>query len=202
MYKFEHHMPTYTIPLKQELPCLEYDIAVYCDCLKSVISLPFPKYLSNYSECVNYHAKRIKTLKPKVFPDSYRVYIVDYRLNILFATLDLNGKIATYFSKYGKFGHDIEDYYYGDGEYIGDVTLSNFQHNNQQIKIFSSKYGFLPIEEFSMAAALVYDGAELVERRSLSQFQTILLMEKYKSKNLVDWKAIVSGVKNDFDYLN
>lgn len=57
MYKYEKHIPNYDIPLKSELPCLEYDIAVYCDCLKKVISVPFPEYLHEFNECVEYHSK-------------------------------------------------------------------------------------------------------------------------------------------------
>lgn len=52
-----------------------------------------------------------------------------------------------------------------------------------------------------MASALVFVGDHIDERRCLSQFQTQVLMQRYRSKNFVDWKEIVKQVSNDFRWL-
>ena len=200
MHKFENYIPEYDIPLKSVLPCLEYDVAVFCDCLKWIIPMPLPKYLRKFSECLIYYSNRVDELKPDTFPEAYRVYIMDYRLNILFAALDTTGKIATYFSKYGKYAHDIEDYCYGDGELIGDAIFPQMSYDSKSLLSFEKRYGFMPVDELSMASALVFQNEELLERRQISQFQTALLMEKFRSKNLIDWKSLVSRAKEDFGF--
>ena len=198
MYRFNNHVPDYDIPLKEELPWLPYDIAIYCDNLLRIIDMPFPEYLNDYYHVLVNHACKLKKMKCPAPIDSYRVYIIDYRLNVLFATLDSTGIIATYFSKYGKHGHMIEDYYYGDGSFIPGHILPGQPYDKQEMGEFSSEFGFLPMEEFSMSAAIVFSYNEMVERRPLSQFQTSLLMEKFHSKNLIDWKSIVKYTDCDF----
>ena len=114
----------YELSSKQTLPCFRYDLAVYCDCLKQVISVPLPPYLEDLSKRLDAYAKQIKRCRPAMFPEAYRVYLVDYRLNFLFAAYDETGEIATYFSKFGTFGHRLTDAYYGDGELIGGYSRS------------------------------------------------------------------------------
>lgn len=189
----------YELPLKQPLPCFHYDLAVYCDCLKKVISAPIPSYLEELSNLVDSYAKQIKKCKPKEFPEAYRVYLVDYRLNFLFAAYDVTGEIATYFSKYGKFAHRITDAYYGDGELIGDVPPMG-SYNVEEMLNFMLNYGFLPVEEIAAPAALVYDHDQLVERRILSQYQLCLLMEKFRSKNLVDWNRLIQDAQKLYPF--
>lgn len=188
------------VPLKSDIPCIEYDLSVFCKCLLDIIPAPIPKYLSKYSEKLHYYASRINDLKPSSFPEAYRAYIIDYRLNILFAALDTTGKMSTYFSKYGRFAPTIEDNYYGDGEKIGDALLPSFTYDANSLKRFLRSYGFLPVEELSMASALVYEEDELVERRLLSQYQTQLLMEKYRRQNLVDWKTLIQQEKDLYPF--
>lgn len=186
---------SYDLPLKEPLPCFYYDLALYCDCLKQVITAPMPPYLRELSERVDAYASQAKKCKPKEFPEPYRVYLVDYRLNFLFACLDETGKIATYFSRYGKRAHDLTDAYYGDGSLIGDVFPGG-TYDLQEMLNFTLHYGFLPVEELAAPAALVYDNDQLVERRILSQYQLCLLMEKFRSKNLVDWKRLIRDAKD------
>lgn len=200
MYKFNHHMPSYEIPLKQEIPCLEYDIACYCKLLLSNFPCKLPKYLESYGKCLRYHAKRQKSLKPSSFPDNFRVYIIDYRLNVLFAAFDPDGKIATCFSQYPLRSKMPEDYYYGDGEFIGGCLIPGEPYD-PSMRDFSLKYGFLPIEELAMACTLVFVDDHIDDHRPLSQFQTQVLMHRYRTKNLVDWKAITKSVSYDFKWL-
>ena len=88
MYKFNQHMSSYEVPLKQDLPCLKYDVSCYCELLLSVLPCSLPDYLSTFEKCLRRLARQKKSLKPTSFPTGYRVYIIDYRLNILFASLD------------------------------------------------------------------------------------------------------------------
>lgn len=85
MYKFNQHMSSYEVPLKQDLPCLKYDVSCYCELLLSVLPCSLPDYLSTFEKCLRRLARQKKSLKPTSFPTEYRVYIIDYRLNILFA---------------------------------------------------------------------------------------------------------------------
>ena len=202
MYKFnEKYSPSYDVPLKQPLPCLEYDICLYCKLLLEMISVPFPEYLRDYEECLRYHADRLNQVTPSEFSNELRVYIMDYRLNVLFAALDSDGKIATAFSKYPCNSTIPEDYYYGDGEYIGGSLYPGQRYDTRSMLNFSLKYGFLPIEELSMSTTLVFYGDHLDDRRPLSQFQTQVLMQRYRTKNLVDWNAIVKSISKDFTWL-
>lgn len=201
MYKFNRHMPSYEIPLKQPLPCLEYDVSCYCDLLLSIFPCPLPEYLETYEECLRHHANRRKQVTPSEFSNDLRIYIIDYRLNILFAALDSDGKIATGFSKYACQSSILEDYCYGDGEYIGGSLLPGEHYDTHSMADFSIKYGFLPIEELSMATALIFVGNHLDDRRPLSQFQTQVLMHRYRTKNLVDWNTIIKSISNEFKWL-
>lgn len=188
------------LPLKEDIPCLEYDYATFCKKLSEVIPPFLPPYLKNYQERLVYYSGNVETLRPASFPNAYRVYIVDSRLNILFAALDPTGKLATYFSKYVHASHTMEDYNFGDGSESGSQRLctSGFNYDTNQLITFSKKYGFLPIEEMSLASSLIYDGDKLEELRLLSQYQVQLLTEKFHSKNLVDWKILINHAKDNF----
>jgi len=191
----------YVVPFKddKEIPCFHYDIAHYCKLIKDIMPTPFPKYLCDYGELITDYSKQIKKVTPKFFPNAYRVYIIDYRLNVLFASLDTSGKIATSFSKYGKFGFRTEDYYYGIGESIGGV-FHGFNHDRIKLMSFLSDFGFLPIEELSMSAALIYNGAEIEERVKLSQYQVLALMERFRKNNFISWKQRIDNTKSLHPY--
>lgn len=201
MYRFNHTMLPYEIPTKEPLPCLEYDIACYCKLLLSTFPCKLPNYLESYEKCLKHNAKRLKQSKPSSFPNEFRIYLVDYRLNILFAALDPDGKIATGFSKYSCQSSIPEDYYYGNGEFIGGSLLPGEPYDAFSMSGFSSKYDFLPIEELSMASSLIFVGEHLDDRRPLSQFQTQVLMHRYRTKNLINWNAIVKNLSYDFPSL-
>lgn len=191
----------YFVPSKKEIPCLHYDIALYCKTLKQTIPFQFPDYLEDFTQKVNSYAKQTKECKPKEFPSAWRTYIIDYRLNILFAALDVTGNIATCFSNYGKYGANTEDYYYGDGSHVGHVFVEQskkgnaFVYDSDEMVSFLNANGFLPLEELSNASALVFGGSKLVEKRLISQYQTALLMEKFRNENLIDWETLVTSTR-------
>lgn len=185
---------SYTPHLKQPIPCIHYDLALYCDCLKKAITAPLPPYLIEISDFIDNCAKAIKKCKPSEFPEPYRVYLVDYRLNFLFAAFDSTGEISTFFSKYGKKAHRITDAYYGDGSLIGDV-MPGETYDLEEMLDFSGRYGFLPVEELAAPSALIYDNDQLVEKRLLSQYQLCLLMEKFSSENLIDWNPRIQDAE-------
>lgn len=188
------------LPLKSEIPCLEYDYAVFCKALSESLPPSLPAYLESYQKRLFYYAGSVHELIPDSLPKAYRIYIIDCRLNILFAALDPTGKVATYFSKYGHKSHTMEDYHFGDSSCLGAQKLCGpgFTYNTKQLAAFYEKYGFLPIEEMSLASAVIYEGAEIAERRLLSQYQVQHLSEKFHGKNLVDWKALINRTQNSF----
>lgn len=188
------------LPLKSEIPCLEYDYAAFCKALSESLPPSLPAYLESYQKRLFYYAGSVHKLLPSSFPKAYRVYIIDCRLNILFAALDPTGKMATYFSKYGHASHTMEDYYFGDGSTPDAQKLSGpgFTYDFKQMAAFSKKYGFLPIEEMSLASAVIYNGPDIAERRLLSQYQVQLLSEKFHGKNLVDWRMLINRTQSSF----
>ncbi len=210
MYRF--NIFDVDVPLKQPLPCLRYDFATYCNCLKQIIPAPFPEYLCELSDEIDDYSKQMKRCKPKFFPNAYRLYLIDYRLNILFAGLDTTGKMANCFCHYGKQAHRITDCYYGDGEFIGDFYAYReigedgengevkFSYNASEMRSFVTKYGFLPIEELAAPASMIFAGEHLVDCRSISQYQLCLLLERFRSKNIVDWKQLIKNAKSYYGY--
>ncbi|RKJ33394.1 hypothetical protein D7X33_39155 [Butyricicoccus sp. 1XD8-22] len=204
MYQF--NIFDVNIPLKQPLPCLHYDFATYCSCLKQIIPAPLPEYLLDLSDVLEDYSKQIKRCRPKSFPKEYRIYLIDYRLNILFAALDSTGNMANSFSRFGKEAYRITDCYYGDGELIGDFHAYKedgevkFSYNSSEMLSFVVKYGFLPIEELAAPTAMIFAGEDLLECRSLSQYQLCLLLEQFRSKNLLDWKQLIKDAKSYYGY--
>lgn len=186
----------FDVPLKKPLPFLKYDMALYCENLKKRILVEPPKYLQNYTSKMNEYIDKYLCAKPAEQIDAFRIYIVDYRLNILFAGLDSTGEIATFISKFSKRGNELEDCYYGDGEVIGDATIfdgsNGFIYDKKSIKRFSDEYKFVPLEELASAAVAIYDDDGLAEHLMLSQLQTTLLLQKYSNENLVDFKKLYS----------
>lgn len=190
MYKLIPKPPE-AIPLKTDFPCLEYDFLCYCDLMRNLFPFPLPDYLKEYDHFLNQHATAFKSCEIPTFPDGYRTYIIDSRFNILFAALDTTGIIATWFSKYGRRGHLLSDYCYGDGSLCGDAHPTQGYYP-AEIAYFSKNYGFIPVEEFSMSAAFVLKDKTVEERVFLSQYQTTLLIEKFRSKNVIEWKFLIN----------
>lgn len=194
-------------PLKQELPLLQYDIALYCNQFLKETCCVWPDYLNTLRDKVMSYATQLVTLKSRlrdVSPD-IRIYILDHRLNLLFTALDSTGTIASYMSKfcaqYKKY--ESEQYYYGDG-LNGESPLKPdlFELNGEEfytpdpkeLYSFNQQYGFVPSELFAVPAVLLFQGDSLKEIRRTTTEHCVLLMEKFHSKNLVDLKAILKGV--------
>lgn len=190
-----------SIPLKHELNCLNYDISLYCKFLIDCLHDTFPDYLRLYKSKIYSYANNIDKYKPNEFPLKYRVYIIDYRLNIIFAGLDTSGKMSTFFSKYGKYSHDIEDYYFGDGEKLEEKISGFINYNSKGLKKFSESYGFIPVEELSMSTILICADEEIQEHRLISTFQTMILLEKYRTKNEIDWKQIINRINKEYEWI-
>lgn len=198
----ENYYPDYILPLKTDIPCLEYDLSCHCEILKNLLPDKFPSDLHTFQKYMNYWASRKKELSSGPFPGPYRIYIIDNRLNILFATVTAEGEIPTFFSKYGKFGTQPEaDEYYGDGRAVGDAVIDgNFpetSYNKHSLSVFAEKYGFIPVEDLAMSTMLIFENEEVTDRRLLTQFQAALLMEKFHAKNLVNWKKLIRNVQED-----
>lgn len=193
----------FDVPLKKPLPFLKYDMALYCENLKKRIIVEPPEYLRDYKKKINECINKYLCSKPSEPVDAFRIYIVDYRLNVLFAGLDTTGEIATFFSKFGKRGNEVEDWYCGDGEVIGGAVVfdgsNGFIYDKKSIKKFSDEYKFVPLEELSSAAVAIFDDDGLAEYLMLSQLQTTLLLQRYSCENLVDFKKLYSTMDDVAD---
>ncbi len=202
----ENYYPDYLLPLKKDIPCLEYDFSCHCDILKNLLPDKFPSDLYNFQKYLNYWASRKEELSVGPYPGPYRIYIIDNRLNILFVAVTFEGKMPTFFSKYGKFGTEPEiDEYYGDGRAVGDAIIDkNFPettYDKHSLSKFAEKYGFIPVEDLAMSTMLIFEKEKIADRRLLTQFQTALLMEKFHAKNLVNWKKLIRNVQENNPFL-
>jgi hypothetical protein len=198
MYRFHDHVPNYDIPLKDDIPCLEYDFAVFCHMLKENINFPFPSYLEDFSKCVDYYRKRVEQLKPAAFPAGTRVYIIDNRLNFIFASIDSAGTTANFFSQYGKHGRHLEDYTFGDEFHTSHPLVTPMECNRNAFLQIVQTYDTLPIDELNMPSILIYQEDRLEKYRNISIFQACMLMEKFRDQNLVDWDLLVRQVGVDY----
>lgn len=109
--------------------------------------------------------------------------------------------MSTFFSKYGKYSHDIEDYYFGDGEKLEEKISGFINYNSKGLKKFSESYGFIPVEELSMSTILICADEEIQEHRLISTFQTMILLEKYRTKNEIDWKQIINRINKEYEWI-
>lgn len=198
MYRFHNNSPVYDIPFKTEIPCMEYDFAVYCDNLKKVITIPLPFYMEEFKRFLDYYPKQVKKLKPSHFPDGKRIYIVDNRLNFIFATIDTVGTINQFFRHYGKHGFHAEDYTYGDEETAQTPLASLLSYNYDALMEIKMQYDTIPLDEMTLPAILIFDQDRFELHRNISFFQACTLMEKYRSQNYIDWKALVKQLKIDY----
>lgn len=69
MYKFNQHMSSYEVPLKQDLPCLKYDVSCYCELLLSVLPCSLPDYLSTFEKCLRRLCQTKEVFKAYFVPD-------------------------------------------------------------------------------------------------------------------------------------
>lgn len=200
MYKPTYNITELNLPLKQEIPTLHYDIALYCKkFLDSVEHIPSDFYLETFSEKLHSYASQVSQVKPKTFTEDVRIYIIDCRLNVLFATLDKKGKVANSICHFKKYTCSTEDYHFSDR-----IDSAPTPWSPQQDIIFLAKfysdYGYLPLEPFSHPSLAIFVDDRLEQLDILTQYQVTVLMEKYKRRNLINWKDIVAKL-NDFYFL-
>lgn len=198
MYRFHNNSPVYDIPFKTEIPCMEYDFAVYCQKLQTMVSIPLPLYMEEFRSFLDYYPKQIKKLKPKTFPIGKRIYIVDNRLNFIFATIDNNGSTNRFFRHYAQHGRHSEDYTFGDENTATTPLDSPGKRNfNAQLEI-RREYDMLPLDELTMPAVLIFDQYSLEMYHPISFFQACSLMEKFRSVNYIDWNALSAQLDADY----
>lgn len=198
MYRFHNNSPVHDIPFKTEIPCMEYDFAVFCKRLKETISIPLPLYMEEFKSFLDYYPTQVKKLKPSRFPDGTRIYIIDNRLNFIFATIDNSGSIRRFFRHYAQHGRHLEDYTFGD-ENTATTPLDSPGKRNYaaQLKI-KKEYDTLPLDELTMPAVLFFEQEFLKYYHPISFFQACSLMEKYRSENYIDWNALVDQLNADY----
>lgn len=186
---FEHE-----IFLKEKSPCFYYDLACYCHYLHEIIRFPVPELLKEFDARLSSYAKQVERARPSAFPNGDRIYIIDYRLNVLFATLDPDGQMTDFFLTYSGHGHDGQDAYCDSRPWTGQPYGAPYP--KYEMVNFLLEYDFLPVEELFHAVTVIFCGEELQEVIPLSQFQTALLMEKYRDKSLLDWEKIIQKAQH------
>lgn len=59
----------------------------------------------------------------------------------------------------------------------------------------------MPLEELSMLNVLICNEDEIKEQRLISTFQTMILLEKYRTKNEIDWKQIINRINKEYEWI-
>lgn len=188
--EFSYKIEDYDLPLKQTLPTFHYDLATHCYCFLKVHKNHFPPYLDTLYEQMSSYAKQRKNVKPKIFDDTIRIYIVDHRLHIPLILLDKTGDIANWSWKFAKYERKYEDYIYGDGDKF--IPIPGQPLNERDLKNFIKTYSFVPIEEFAMPSLVIFRNSKLEETRALSTYQVNFFLMKFKDENIVNWDSILS----------
>lgn len=186
------------IPLKQEIPYLKYDFSRYCQQLKEwLIVDELPDYLEQFHQTLNYNLEQTANSKPEEPPTEFRVYIIDSRLNILFANSDATRKISLFYYDYVKHYRNIQDYCFGNGR-SGTIPVSAIESDAEELTKFKNAYGYLPLEELCTSFLVIFDvdknGDDHINIKFLTTYQVQLLIEKFRSKNFIDWKKILKTI--------
>lgn len=153
-----------------------------------IIRFPVPDFLKDFDARISSYAKQIERARPRTFPTEDRIYIIDYRLNILFASPDLTGDMTNFFFAYGQAGHNEQDFYCDSSAFT--ASPPGILHDKREMVDFLMDYCFLPIEELFSTVAVIFFEAELAKIKPLSQLQTVILMERYRPENLVNWETL------------
>lgn len=200
MYRFHNNSPVYDIPFKTTIPCLEYDFAVYCKFLKTCIAIPLPIYMEEFRSFIEYYPKQIKKLKPARFPSGKRIYIMDNRLNFIFATIDKTGNVKRFFYGYARHGLHAEDYTFGSEDTASTPIETLGYRNYDALMKIRSEYDTLPLDEITMPSILIFDQDRLETHHKISFFQACTLMEKYRAINYIDWPALAAQTKTEYHF--
>ena len=194
----EYDVSKYYVPLKQPFRTLPYDIAAHCDALLTAYQFTFPPYLRDLSDRMHTYASQVEQVKPKRFPKGYRLYVIDQRLRTSLILHDANGgKVTQFCYEFARYQRPLDEYIFGDGEKLEKAfryDLFAMKYDSVLVDQFISSYGFIPFDEFAMPMLLVFDGPKLDDRRILSSWQALMLLEKYREQNLVDLRKHLEGI--------
>lgn len=180
--------------LKENSSYFMYDMAHYCDSLKNELIIPLTGELEEFYQRLCFYASQIKTIKPESFPEGYRLYIFDNRLNLIFHCLDVNGTVFNKCSQFIESTYNSTAYCYGHAEDYYCLSLTSTKWDKNWLKDFQNKLGFIPIEDLALSRFVAYRGETMMESLLISQYQSHLIANRFKSRNLVDWKRIFSEV--------
>lgn len=186
----------YSVPFKKgkEIACFNYDYAFYCDMLYQLFPPYCPDFLENYLEHIRFHSKLLNSMCKPLFPAGYRVYIFDNRCNTLFATIDTTGKICNFFDEYCSLKHhSFSSLYFNNYPNLSKEFYPS-GYNTVNLIRFSRKYNFIPIEELFASFFMFLKEDEMLDFRAISQYQTQILLEKYKKNNYIDWRQLVRDI--------
>lgn len=169
----------FDVPLKDgaSLPCLKYDIALYCRELAVALPKDPPEYLLEYAAKLQLHSVKARGYKPAELPDCTRTYIFDSRMRTLFAMLDKTRDDTRMMYDYAQGGFETEDYFFGfgiDGE------------EGPRLERFVREYQFIPNDFLAFNHLALFFEDRFIASAHLSTFQTAILLERYRKKNLVD----------------
>lgn len=172
----------FDVPLKEGavLPCLKYDIALYCREMDKAFPKNPPEYLSIYAANIKLRAVKAMDYRPDSFSEHIRVYIFDSRMRTLFAMLDQAKDDAWMMYDYAQGGFAIEDYFFGFG--------TAGMEEGQNLERFVMQYQFIPNDFLAFNHLALFFQDTFIASAHLSAFQTTILLERYREKNLVDIK--------------
>lgn len=124
------------LPMKNGIPCLEYDMAAAAQFLLPEVPNVVPAYLSGYFKNLRALADKSEALRPKKFPTGNRVYILDCRFNLLFAGIDQAPSWSVEMYDYAHEHRSQTRYHYGNGV--------SFESDSATMDAFVRQFGFLP----------------------------------------------------------
>lgn len=174
----------FDVPLKDgvSLPCLRYDIALYCREMDHVFPKEPPEYLCEYAARLKHHAIRGRDYRPDAFPEATRTYIFDNRMHALFAMLDETRDATRMMYDYAQGGFEIEDYIFG----YGVEGIEESAH----LERFVRQYQFVPNDFLAFNHLAFFFEDRFIAAAHLSTAQTVVLLERYREQNLVDLKRL------------
>lgn len=172
----------FDVPLKEGavLPCLKYDIALYCRELAAALPKEPPEYLLEYAAKLQLHSVKARGYKPAEFPDCTRTYIFDGRMRTLFAMLDKTRDDTRMMYDYAQGSFEPEDYFFG----FGTAGIEE----GSRLERFVKEYQFIPNDFLAFNHLALFFRDTFIASAHLSAFQTTILLERYREKNLVDIK--------------
>lgn len=176
------------LPMKNGIPCLEYDMAAAAQFLLPEVPNVVPAYLSGYFKNLRALADKSEALRPKKFPTGNRVYILDCRFNLLFAGIDQAPSWSVEMYDYAHQHRSQTRYHYGNGV--------SFESDSATMDAFVRQFGFLPNDYFAQNTIFFLRDSHPVTEQ-LTTFQTMVLMKHYQEQNLVDWESLAARLPSD-----